>query len=90
MIVLTNTSRTKRVDMTPIRLEGDEDGDDRDSYDDEEDADEDEESTPVPPSKRPASMCVFLPYLRKPAITSLIPQYYILAPSENPQQSLLP
>ena len=35
-------SRTKKIDMTPIRLKGDGDGGS------DEDEDEDEESTPVP------------------------------------------
>lgn len=68
------SSRTKKIDMTPIRLEGDDDdegyGDDGDGGSDEdEDEDEDEESTPVPRSKRHVARCVFLfcfiLYLRK-------------------------
>lgn len=51
------SSRTKKIDMTPIRLEGDDDGD---GGSDEEDEDEDEESTPVPRSKRHVARCVFL------------------------------
>ena len=57
------SSRTKKIDMTPIRLEGDDDdegdGDDGDGGSDE-DEDEDEESTPVPRSKRHVARCVFL------------------------------
>lgn len=75
--------RTKKIDMTPIRLEGDEDGDgdDGDSGGDE-DEDEDEESTPVPRSKRHVAPCVFLlPYpfqVCLPRITSALCQknYY--------------
>jgi hypothetical protein len=48
--------RTKKVDVTPIRLEGDEDDEDGSDGGDE---DEDEESTPVPHSKRHVSRCVF-------------------------------
>ena len=46
--------RTKKIDMTPVRLEGDEDEEvgDGDDGDDDEDDDEDEDSTPVPRSKR--------------------------------------
>ncbi len=57
------SSRTKKIDMTPIRLEGDDDdegdGDDGDGGSDE-DEDEDEESTPVPRSKHHVARCVFL------------------------------
>lgn len=64
------SSRTKKIDMTPIRLEGDDDdegdGDDGEGGSDE---DEDEESTPVPRSKRHVARCVylfrFILYLRK-------------------------
>jgi hypothetical protein len=49
--------RTKKVDMTPMRLEGDED-EDGEGDNDEEDHDEDDESTPVPRSKRRATACV--------------------------------
>ena len=55
--------RTKKVDMTPIRLEGD-DEDEEDAGDDnneDDNEDDDEESTPVPRSKRPnAAACVLL------------------------------
>jgi hypothetical protein len=53
------SSRTKKIDMTPIRLEGDDD-DEGDGDDGDEDEDEDEESTPVPRSKRHVARCVFL------------------------------
>ena len=55
--------RTKKVDMTPIRLEGDEEEEEAEAGDNNEDDDEDddEESTPVPRSKRPnAAACVLL------------------------------
>ena len=55
--------RTKKVDMTPIRLEGDDDdeGDADDGDDDsDDDDDDDDESTPVPRSKRHVVRCVFL------------------------------
>ncbi|KAI9511024.1 nuclear condensing complex subunit [Russula earlei] len=42
---------TKKVDMTPIVLEGDDDGEDEGDFDDAQD-EEDKESTPVPRSKR--------------------------------------
>ncbi|KAH9029983.1 nuclear condensing complex subunit [Lactarius pseudohatsudake] len=45
---------TKKVDMTPIRLEGDDD-EDRENDVDQNNDDEDEESTPVPRSKRRAA-----------------------------------
>ena len=57
------SSRTKKIDMTPIRLEGDDD-DEGDSDDggggSDDDEDEDEESTPVPRSKRQVARCVFI------------------------------
>ena len=52
--------RTKKFDMTPIRLEGDDDNEDGDGDDSDKDKDEDEESTPVPRSKRHVARCVFL------------------------------
>jgi hypothetical protein len=66
------SSRTKKIDMTPIRLEGDDDdegnGDDGD-VGNAEDEDEDEESTPVPRSKRHVARYVsfscFILHLRK-------------------------
>ncbi|KAI9449685.1 nuclear condensing complex subunit [Lactarius psammicola] len=45
---------TKKVDMTPIRLEGDDDEDERNDDDENNEDDEDDESTPVPRSKRRA------------------------------------
>jgi hypothetical protein len=51
--------RTKKVDMTPIRLEGNED-EDGEGDNDEEDHDEDYESTLVPRSKRRATAGVLL------------------------------
>jgi hypothetical protein len=50
--------RTKKVDMTPIRLEGDDDEEDGGDDDKEDEEDEDDESTPVPPSKRRTAACV--------------------------------
>ena len=49
--------RTKKIDVTPIRLEGD---DDDEEGSDDDDEDEDEESTPVPRFKRHVARCVFL------------------------------
>jgi hypothetical protein len=51
--------RTKKIDMTPIRLEGDDEDEDGGGEGDE-DEDEDEESTPVPRSKRHVTRYVFL------------------------------
>ena len=50
--------RTKKVDMTPIRLEGDEDEDGEIENDEEDHDEDDDESTPVPRSKRRAAACV--------------------------------
>ena len=51
--------RTKKVDMTPIKLDGDDDDEEEDAGDDDDD--DDDESTPVPPSKRrTATVCVLL------------------------------
>jgi hypothetical protein len=79
--------RTKKVDMTPIRLEGDDD-DEEDSGDGDSgiDDDEDEESsTPVPRSKRHVARCVFpfyfTLYLRK--FSSLLTTNYKCAIQKN-------
>jgi hypothetical protein len=84
------SSRTKKIDMTPIRLEGDDDDDDEGGGDDgdggsDEDEDEDEESTPVPRSKRHVAQCVFLfcfiLYLNK--FSCLLTMNYIRALQKN-------
>ena len=80
--------RTKKIDVTPIRLEGD---DDDEEGSDDDDEDEDEESTPVPRSKRHVARFVFLASFHTSGSFRLyLLLHCIRAPSENLPQSLLP
>jgi hypothetical protein len=73
------SSRTKKINMTPIRFGGDDD----DEGDGDDDEDEDEESTPVPRSKRSVARCVFyfILYLRK--FLCLLTMNYLRAHQKN-------
>ena len=78
--------RTKKVDMTPIKLDGDDDDEEEDAGDDDDD--DDDESTPVPPSKRrTAAGCVLLRlFLGELQINKLIPPVRNSSKSRSHQQ----